>query len=133
MPIPQLLDFLYNEFAVTFILCIIGVVTKEFVVNVRKNKKFDKLKMTSAVILSSLIMCAVQFNLKLEYHVYIVCCVIGGGWSTYIASFVWGKKFMSESVPKLLRTMATPLAKALADIIEDSSKNDKNKKNKDGT
>ena len=138
MPISDFLEYLYDKFAVTFILCIVGVFIKECIGNVRRNKKFNVKRILSSVIISSVIMCAISGNLSLNFEWYALVNILFGAWSNTIASFVLSSKFMTKYVPKFLRNIANPLAKTIADVLEDDDNENskkgtsrKNKKDKD--
>lgn len=128
MPISDFLEYLYDKFAVTFILCIVGVFIKECIGNVRRNKKFKVKRILSSVIVSTAIMCAIGSNLSLSFEWYALVNILFGAWSNSIASFVLSSKFMTKYIPKFLHNLANPIAKTIADVLEDDDNDKKDSK-----
>lgn len=121
-----LLDYLYSQFAVTFILSIVGVVIRVMVKTINNKDRVSIGKLIASTMFSTFLMCAVREYIHINFSVYVLLCVVVGMWSSSIVSIVLNSKFMSSLVRKYLKRTAGPVAKSIVDAldepVEDSDK-----------
>lgn len=132
-PMTMLLDYLYNKFAVTFILSIIGVSIRVMVGNVNNRHRISIIKIVASTLFSTILMCAIGEYVEFIFSVYVLACVLMGMWSTKIISLASSSKFMGKVAKKLIKNIATPVTKTLADVLEDEEKEKQTKKKDNDT
>lgn len=123
-----LLDYLYSTFAVTFILCIIGVVIRLISTAVNNKQRVSRGKLIASTMFSTFLMCAVGEYIHINFSVYVFLCVVVGMWSTKIVSLALDSKFMSKVTLKCLKKVASPVAKSISEALDDDTKDAAKKK-----
>ena len=136
-----LLDYIYNKFALTFLITILGVVIRTLMSNVSAKQKVSIGKVLASTVFSTILMCAIRELIPFTFTVYVLVCVIVGMWSMKIVSLVMDSKFMTKFISKYLKSIAGPVAKSLSDALDDedgnvdeekSTTNNKDKKKEQG-
>lgn len=136
-----LLDYIYNKFALTFLITILGVVIRTLMSNVSAKQKVSIGKVLASTVFSTILMCAIRELIPFTFTVYVLVCVIVGMWSMKIVSLVMDSKFMTKFISKYLKNIAGPVAKSLSDALDDeddnvdeekSTTNNKDKKKEQG-
>ena len=122
------LDYLYSKFAVTFILCIIGVVIRLISTAVNNKQRVSRGKLIASTMFSTFLMCAVGEYIHINFSVYVFLCVVVGMWSTKIVSLALDSKFMSKVTLKCLKKVASPVAKSISEALDDDTKDAAKKK-----
>ena len=122
-----LLDYIYNRFAVTLVLCSIGVFIKNIINDISYKRKVSIGKTVASSMFSTVLMCAVKDYIDIAFSVYVLICVIVGMWSTKIISLVADSKFMGKVTKRLLKSIASPVADAVSDVLDEEEN-----KNNDG-
>lgn len=122
-----LLDYIYNRFAVTLVLCSVGVVIKNIINDISYKRKVSIGKTVASSMFSTVLMCAVKDYIDITFSVYVLTCVIVGMWSTKIISLVADSKFMGKVTKRLLKSIASPVADAVSDVLDEEEN-----KNNDG-
>lgn len=116
-----LLDYIYHRFAITFILCMIGIVIRLLMKNVNVKKKIGIGKVIASTMFSTFLMCAIGELIDFEFTVYVLVCVVVGMWSMAIVQVVMDSKFMTKLLNKYLKNLADPVAKSLSDALKEES------------
>lgn len=119
-----LLDYLYSNFAVTFILSIIGVVIRLVVKNVGAKQRISIGRFVASAVFSTILLCALRNYVDIDFSVYVFLCIVVGMWSPNIVSVVLDSKFMTNLLKKYLKGVSEPIAKSLSDALEDENKKD---------
>ena len=119
-----LLDYLYSNFAVTFILSIIGVVIRLVVKNVGAKQRISIGRFVASAVFSTILLCALRNYVDIDFSVYVFLCIVVGMWSPNIVSVVLDSKFMTSLLKKYLKGVSEPIAKSLSDALEDENKKD---------
>lgn len=119
-----LLDYLYSNFAVTFILSIIGVVIRLVVKNVGAKQRISIGRFVASAVFSTILLCALRNYVDIDFSVYVFLCIVVGMWSPNIVSVVLDSKFMANLLKKYLKGVFEPIAKSLSDALEDENKKD---------
>ena len=123
-----LLDYLYSKFAVTFILCIIGVAIRLISTAVNNKQRVSRGKLIASTMFSTFLMCAIGEYIHINFSVYVFLCVVVGMWSTKIVSLALDSKFMSKVTLKCLKKVASPVAKSISEALDDDTKDATKKK-----
>lgn len=130
-----LLEYLYNKFAVTFILCLIGAFLKQSTLN-SSSRKVSKIKISSLLspaIFSTILICAISEYLEVSFSVYAVICVLAGMWSSILLKLFLSISFIKKIVAMLLRNIAGPISKYSKEIAEELDDIEKEEKEKEGS
>ena len=138
-----LLEFLYEQFAITFAFCFIGSFIKEFMSNKNtdsNSKKGGKIslnlgKMMVSTIFSTLLVCAGADYITVELHigVYAMISVIIGMWGIGIIKCIIDKKFISTFCASIAKNIANPFLKSVAESASKTLEDNKSEKKKEGS
>lgn len=126
-----LLDYLYNRFAVTCIVSIIGCSIRELAGSMSSKKKISINKLIASTLFSTVLMCAVGEHIKMVFSVYVLSCVIVGIWSSTLINLVMNKKFMAKLTSTVFKTAADKVLRATGEAIDDYIESEDNKKKQD--
>lgn len=124
-----LLDYIYNRFAVTLVLCSVGVVIKNIINDISSKRKVSIGKTVASSMFSTVLMCAVRDYIDIAFSAYVLICLIVGMWSTKIVSLVADSKFMGKVTKRLLKSLANPVAEAVSDVLDEEENKHKDGKN----
>lgn len=119
-----LLDYLYSKFAVTFILCIIGVIIKVMITSVNKKQKVSIGKLIASTMFSTFLMCAIVEHYHITFSIYALISVIVGMWSTNLVALFLNSRFIRNLTLRYLKTVAGPLAKSISESLDEEDIND---------
>lgn len=130
-----LLEFLYNEFAVTFVFCCIGSWIREAMRLKKKDesKILNIKRIVTSTVFSTFLMCACARYIDLPFEVYAAISVICGMWGLVIINIVINGKFMSKIAVKIAKKISDPILKsaveAASEYVEEQEKQEKDLKN----
>ena len=118
-----LLDFLYNRFAVTFLMCLIGSLIRETMASSKKKSILNISKIVSSTVFSTFLMCACAdyLKLKLQFSIYSIICILLGMWALNLVKIVMSGNFVSYILNLISKTTTDPVIK---EITTSASKND---------
>lgn len=128
-----ILEYLYNKFIITFILCLIGAIIREMMSTVKMTSINIK-RMMASIVMASTLMCVVVDYMDFSFSIYIVVCIVAGIWSPTIMGLVLNSKVMGKIVYALLGHVKEPLAKGVSEAlseIEEESKSKEKDESKD--
>lgn len=128
-----LLEYIYDKFLVTFILCLIGASARE-IMNTVKLHKIHIERMMISVIISSAIMCAILDYIELHFSIYVFVCIFTGLWSKAVLELLMNSKFVLRILSSITGTMKDPISKATTEIMSEElkkSSTETKEKNKD--
>ena len=120
-----LLDYLYHKFAVTFVICIIGVMIKVISNTIGTGQKISISKMIASTMFSTVLMCAIGEFVYINFSLYVLLSVVIGMWSNSIISFALNSKFMSKLLLKYFKKTIGPVAKTISEALEEEDTEDK--------
>ena len=116
-----LLDFLYNKYAVTFLMCLIGALVGTIARQI-KTKKLKILSLGKAFIYAgflSLILCCIADLVKgITFSIYAVICVFAGIWEEPIVSRILNNEFISHLVNNIIKIFSKDEDSTLGKIIK---------------
>ena len=132
-----LLEFLYNEFAVTFLLCGVGSflrnATKTATVKSKKSKIINIKRIVTSILFSTFLMCACAEYIDLPFSVYAVVSALCGMWGLEMVNLVLNGKFMLKFSTNIVKKIANPLIKSAVEsasqILEEEEKEENKDKN----
>ena len=133
-----LLEFLYNKFAVTFLLCLIGAGTREVFRSTKDkdSKRLDIKKIATSTVFSTFLMCACAEYIDLPFSVYAIASIVCGMWGLALINLVLNGKFINKFLVNVSKKVADPIVKSAVEAAsemteEDSEDKDKKKDPKD--
>lgn len=133
--ISGLLDYLYSRFAVTYIMCFLGVIiSKVLKITVTGNKNkpitINGLRLVSQGALITVIMCAAQDYLRIKsFNLYVLVCVFTGIWSPAVVRAISDMKLVKMFIVNISRKAKDPIVSAVGETIDQIDElNDENKK-----
>lgn len=125
-----LLEYLYEKFLVTFILCLIGASAREMMATVRLHKIHIE-RMMISVVVSSATMCAILDYIELHFSIYVFVCIVIGLWSKSVLNLLMNSKFVLRILSSVTGSMKDPISKAATEIMtEELEKDDTETKDK---
>lgn len=130
MSLGNVLEYLYDKFILTFILCLIGAIIRE-TMNTMKMTSINIKRMMASVIMASTLMCIVVDYVEIQFSIYIAVCIITGIWSPYIMKVILDSKIMGKLFRGVLKNMKDPIAKGISDAITDLDETEEEKVKKD--
>ena len=145
LSIDVLLEFLYNRFAVTFLLCMIGSITREMFLPTKKKKSqlLNIKKIVTSTVFSTFLMCTFADYIDLTFSAYAVLSILCGIWGLIIVQIAVNENFVQKLLLKFAEKLPESLAKAAAqsaseticpcceDKDEDDSEKESNTKKKE--
>ena len=122
-----LLDFLYNNFAVTFLMCMIGAFIRESMgtVNGSNTDRLSIKKIIASTIFSTFVMCACANYLKISFSIYAAICVFVGMWGYTLVRLALTGKFVKQAISKAAKIFPNALLKVASSIVEEDNKDAK--------
>lgn len=141
LSVDVLLEFLYNRFAVTFLMCMFGSFMREaFLPNKKtKSKMLNSKKIVTSTVFSTFLMCTIADYIDLTFSAYIVLSIICGIWGLWIVQIAVNQNFVVKFLMKLIEKIPDSIikdtAKSASEALCDCCKNneDEDKKDSDST
>lgn len=136
----NLLNYLYNDFAVSFVICLCGAIIKDVIDTYKNTTKIKIEKIIFSSIFIAVLLCAINGYINIEFNIYIFVCLLTGLWSENIIKIFTSSKIILIFLNKFLSNFADPLFKSISDTIDEyngvkkgengNSDTDKNKDDK---
>lgn len=126
----MLLEYLYQKFIVTFILCLIGSFIKESIGGTTKPTRLNPLRILVSALFASILMCAVVDYIDLPFSIYALIAVVVGIWSPQLLQTVMNAKVMKRFTKNLFKQVSDPIAKAAVATAEELEKKEKEEESK---
>lgn len=129
-----LLEFLYNDFAVTFVFCLIGSWIRETLKTTKKDNKskIDIKKIVISTVFSTFLMCACAEYIDLPFSVYAVASIFCGMWGLIFANIVMSGNFITKFLQKFAKKVANPILDSAVESASEILEEESNNKNNDG-
>lgn len=130
----SLLYYIYNRFAVTFLMCFLGVLISQ-VLNIissdfKKIAPVNVFSMSLQSVLVTVVMCSAQDYIEIKsFNTYVLCCVVMGIWSPVIIRVITNVKILKKFIINMSKKMKDPIIKAVGetiDQIEDETEDNNN-------
>ena len=86
-----LLDYLYNRFLISFLICMIVIIIREYTNNSLIKKEHSTIPITRILcssILATVLACALIEYIHMTFSLYIVFCILSGVWSDKILKII---------------------------------------------
>lgn len=125
-----LLDYLYNRFAVTCILSIIGCSIRELAGSMSGKKRISIKKVIASTLFSTVVMCALGEYVNMVFSVYVLSCVFAGIWSSTLMNLAMNKKFVTKVTSTLFKTATDKALRAAGEAIDEYIESEDKKKRK---
>lgn len=123
-----LLDYVYRKFAVTFVICIFGVLAKTITTTMGTRNRISISKMIVSTMFSTVLMCAIGEFININFSLYVLLSVIIGMWSDSIISFALNGKFMKKVLFKYFKKTIGPVAESISDALNEEDEESEDKK-----
>lgn len=125
-----LLEFLYNQFAVTFIFCLIGSCIREGTRSVTSKDKKSKMlsikRIVTSTVFSTFLMCACAEYIDLPFSVYAITSVFCGMWGLVIVNIAMSGKFVGKFIAKTSKKITNSIIKnaveSASELLEEEEK-----------
>lgn len=127
-----LLEYIYNKFLVTFVLCMVGSLIKETMLLSKKYKKINITKVIMSSLFSSCIVCGLVDYVSMTFSIYSIVCILFGMWGYQLLLLFLNANFMKKLVSVILHNITGPLSKYAKDLDE-SLKDENDKDNNSNT
>ena len=118
-----LLEFLYNQFAVTFVFCFAGSIIREFMRSItskdKESKMIDIRRIVTSTVFSTFLMCACAEYIDLPFGVYAISGVLCGMWGLAIINLVISDKFIYKFSTKVAKKIADPIIKSAVETASE--------------
>lgn len=117
LSIDALLEFLYNRFAVTFLLCMFGSFTREVFLPVKKKKAqvINIKRIVTSTVFSTFLMCTLADYIELTFSAYAVVSIICGIWGLIIVQVAVNENFVTKFLLKMVDKIPSPVVKSAAE------------------
>lgn len=117
--IKLLLGYIYNRFALVFLICLLGSFINDLYSTYNSLTKFNIKKILLSSISASIIVCAISEYIYLKFGVYIFFCFVCGLWSYKILEYLTNWNFVSKIFSIILKSMKKEIAIKLANAVND--------------
>ena len=121
----NLLNYLYNDFAVSFVICLCGSLIRDAIDTYKNNTKINIRILTVYSVFSTILLCAIRAYMNMDFNIYIFICILIGMWSNSIVNTFTNSKIVLLLLKKLLKNIKDPVAKAISDTTEEIEKDKK--------
>lgn len=130
-----LLEFLYNKFAVTFLMCLIGACIRESLASSKKSDTLNIKKIVASTVFSTFLMCACADYLDIPFSVYAIVSIFCGMWGLALVKLAMNGKFVHSLLVNIAKKFADPIVKSAIDSASnlDKKETDNNKEDTDKT
>lgn len=126
----DILEYLYDRFILTFVLCLIGAIIRE-TMNTMKLTSIDIKRMMASVIMSSTLMCIIVDYIELQFSIYVSVCIVVGVWSPFIMKLILNSKIMAKILSGVLSNVKNPIAEEVSEAITDAAEEVEKENTKD--
>lgn len=126
-----LLEFLYNRFAVTFILCSFGAIVRETILSTKpnKSKRLNIKKFVISTMFSTFLVCACSEYIDLPIGVYLIFCIFCGIWGIRLMNIAASGSFFKKFTDAIAKIVSNPVLKSAfetaSDVFEEQEKEEK--------
>lgn len=117
------LDYIYNKFGITFLMCLLGLIIGEYATTVRKNHK--EIKIVGLLLYNFFItslMCALLEYRKLPISIYFFICILIGMWGKTLIKIFTNIKIVNTFIKHFAKGIGTPISKAISETVEETEK-----------
>lgn len=127
-----LLEFLYNQFAVTFVFCLVGSIIRDWTRTTtskdKQSKMLDIKRIVTSTVFSTFLMCACAEYIDLPFSVYAITSVFCGMWGLVMVNIAINGKFMTNICKNLVKKLVDPVlqtaVESASEILEEENKDD---------
>lgn len=119
LQISTLLNYLFNDFAVTFIACLFGSILKDGLDTMNKGNKINIKKIIISSLFGTVLLCGIDSYFKVSFNIYILICVLVGMWGFCILKACSNSGIMLVLLKHILGNIKDPVTKALKDTVDE--------------
>lgn len=118
----DLLNYMYNDFAITFVMCLCGALIKDVFETYKNTTKINVRNIILTSIFTTIVLCAIRVSIDIQFNVYILVCVVSGMWGDAIVNVFTNSEIMIIFFKKIVKTINNPLSDAIDDTIKELEK-----------
>lgn len=119
-----LLEYLYNQFAVTFILCLIGAFIRHCVGS--KMQEIRASKMVAFSLFAAVLVCAIREYVDgIPFSIYVTMSILMGMWSVKLLNLFLNEKLVGKFLHNFFKNMTDPISKSLSNTFDEVEKEKK--------
>ena len=135
-----LLEFLYNDFAITFIFCFIGAFIRRTirytkVEGDRNVRVINTKKIVTSILFSTFLICAITEYIELPFNVFVILSVLCGMWGMEIVNIALNEQILMKFFIAFGSKFKNPIIKSASEItseiLEDMEEEEKKKEKED--
>ena len=125
-----LLEFLYNDFAVTFPLCLVGSLIRDALKTYKSESKTLSIKkIVASTVFSTFLMCACADYIDLQFSMYAILSVLCGLWGFPIIKIFASENFFRKFLVNIVKQIVNPLLKTSIETATEVLEEEENAKN----
>lgn len=121
----NLLNYLYNDFAVTFVICLCGAIIKDTMDTYKNINKINIKRVIFSTIFVTILLCAIRVLIDVKFNIYIFICVVAGMWGYIVLDAFSNAKFMLIFLKKIAKGSNSTLGNTISDVLEETEKEEK--------
>ena len=128
-----LLEFLYNEFAVTFVFCFLGSCIRSISQTKKQDesKSFNVKRIVISTIFSTLLMCTFTEYIDLQFEVYAFASFFCGLWGLQLCKIAMNIKFIDKFLKVIAKSVGNSIIKGASESASEILDEQENSENKD--
>lgn len=125
----NLLNYLYNDFTVSFVICLCGAIIKDVIDTYKNSTKINIRQIILSTIFTTILLCAIRVYITIEFNIYILVCIVAGMWGDSILQAFTNSTIIITILKKILKSINDPLSNVISHTIDELEDN-KNHKDK---
>lgn len=124
----NLLNYLYNDFTVSFVICLSGAIIKDLIDTYKNNTKINIKQIILATIFTTILLCAIKVYIDINFNIYILICIVSGMWGDEILRLFTNSTIVVLILKKVLKLISNPISDLISDTIDDIEKKEEDHK-----
>lgn len=106
----MIIDYLINNYLISFIMCLLGSLLKDMVQNIQNSKKLNIRKIFISTLFSSFLAASIldYLTAKFSFPVVIMCCLIIGVWGFWLLQLVTRHDTFLLFISKIFKKVIPP-------------------------
>lgn len=126
-----LLDYIYNKFAITLLLCIIGSSIKEYRYAINNKNKIDLKKILLSSIFSSFLLCACSEYIVLPFSSYAFISILLSMWGFTLIELSLNSRIVVTFIKILFKTTKSIILKSISSTMDEIQKQENTSNSKE--
>lgn len=124
----NLLNYLYNDFTVSFVICLSGAIIKDLIDTYKNNTRINIKQIILATIFTTILLCAIRVYIDINFNIYILVCIVSGMWGDEILRLFTNSTIVVLILKKVLKLISNPVSDLISETIDDIEKKEEDHK-----